>query len=119
MQRSGMRYEFLLLALFLLNTAVADPFSGDFSASLDNGVYRLSIGGLARGQYDGEYLGEGERLPLSARRFGDRIVGQVGIAADGFSFLGQIQNGHLLMQYEDGRVILFRRISATTRRNPD
>lgn len=119
MQRSRTRHEFLLLALLFLDSAAADPFSGDFSASLDGKVYQLSITGFASGQYDGEYRGEGERLPLGARRFGDRIVGQVGVAATRFGFLGQIQNGHLLLQYENGRVILFKRIAATTQRNPD
>ena len=112
MRRSRFRYEFLLLVLFFIDCAAADLFTGDFTGSLDGKEYRLSISGYAGGQYEGEFRAGGERLPLNARRFGDSIAGQIGIADFRFGFLAQVQDGGLLLRYEDGKVILFRRSSA-------
>ena len=114
MRRSRFRYECLLLVLLFTDSAAADLFTGDFTASLDGQVYQLSISGFAGGQYDGEYRVRGENLPLSARRFGDSIAGQIGIADFRFGFLAQEQNGGLLLKYEDGTVILFRRVNTAT-----
>ena len=112
MQRLGLRYEFLLLLLLGIGSAAADLFTGEFTGSLDGEVYQLSISGFAGGQYEGEYQAGGENLPLNARRFGDRIAGQIGIADMRFGFLAQVQNGGLLLQYENGKVILFKRKAA-------
>ncbi len=109
MQRSRFRYEFLLLVLLFFDSAAADLFTGDFTGSLDGKVYRLSISGYASGQYEGAFLAGGETLPLNARRFGDSIAGQIGIADFSFGFLAQVQDGGLLMRYEDGKVIFFSR----------
>ncbi len=114
MQRSRLRYEFLLLVLLFVDSAAADLFTGEFTGSLDGEVYQLSISGFAGGQYEGEYRAGGENLPLNARRFGDRIAGQIGIADLRFGFLAQVQNGGLLLQYENGKVILFKRNAAVT-----
>lgn len=110
MQRLRLRYEILLLMFFFAGAAASDPFTGEFSGSLDGKDYRLSISGFASGQYEGEFYAEGERLPLNARRFGDRIAGQIGIADHRSGFLAELQAGGLLLKYEDGRVILFKRI---------
>ena len=112
MQRSRLRYECLLLFLLFVDSAAADLFTGDFTGSLDGRVYQLSISGYAGGQYEGEFRAGGENLPLNARRFGDSIAGQIGIADFSFGFLAQVQNDGLLLQYEDGKVILFRRNTA-------
>jgi len=105
--------------LFLLDSAAADLVIGDFAAALDGWVYRVSIAGFASGRYDGQYRGEGERLPFDARRCGDRVVGQIGIAASRCGFIGQIQYGNLRLHYEDGGVNPLKRISRATRHSPD
>jgi hypothetical protein len=43
---------------------------------------------------------------------GGSLAGQIGIAESRFGFLAQLLNGGLLLQYEDGKVILFRRNTA-------
>ncbi len=111
MQRSRFKYEVLLLALLFFDSAAADLFTGDFTGSLDGKIYRLSISAYAGRLYEGEFITGGKKLPFNARRFGDRIAGQIGIADSGFGFLARVQNGGLLLQAEDGRVILFRRNS--------
>lgn len=113
MQGSRLRYEILLLVILCMEAAAADLFTGEFSASRDGETYHLSISGFASGQYDGVYRTGSEKLPLNARRFGDRIAGQIGIADLRFGFLAEVQNGGLLMQYEDGNVILFKRDTVT------
>ena len=109
MQGSRSRYKVLLLVLLFTEAAAADLFTGEFSGSLDGKVYQLSISGFAGGQYEGEFRSGGETLPLNARRFGDRIAGQIGIANLRSGFLAQLQDGGLLLQHEDGKVIFFRR----------
>ena len=112
MHRSRLRYGFLLLVLLYIDSAAADLFTGDFTGSLDGKQYQLSISGYAGGQYEGEFSTGGENLPLNARRFGDSIAGQIGIAEFRYGFLAQVQNGGLLLKDEDGKVILFRRNSS-------
>ncbi len=114
MHRSKLRYVILLLFPFLLASAHTDHFNGDFTGSLDGVVYQLSISGYATGQYQGEYRAEGEILPLNARRFGDRIAGQIGVAGFKFGFIALQQNGGLLLHNENGKVILFKRNSELT-----
>lgn len=99
----------LLLLLLLAANAAADPFSGEFSGSLDGEIHRLSISGHARGLYEGQYRAGGEIMSLNARRFGDRLAGRIGIADFGFGFTAQLQGDALLLRGENGRVILFRR----------
>ncbi len=82
-------------------------------------VYQLSIFGPAGGQYEGILRAGVENLPLGARRFGDSIAGQIGIAEFRFGFLAQVQNGGLLLQDEDGKVILFKRTKAIEEVNVD
>lgn len=113
MQRSRSRYGILLLVLLFSEAADADFFTGEFSGSLDGKLYQLSISGFASGQYEGEIHAGGESLPLNARRFGDRIAGQIGIADLRSGFLAQVQDGGLLLQHEDGKVIFFKRGNLT------
>lgn len=110
MPGSWLRYSILLCFSLTAGNAAADLFTGEFIGSFDGEEYRLSIHGFARGQYEGEYRAKGERLPLNARRFGDRIAGQIGIAEFKLGFVAQIQDGSLLLHSEDGKIILFRRI---------
>ena len=91
----------------------ADPFSGNFIAGLDGEKYRLEIAAFSRGQYDGEYRVANKRLPLEARRFGDRIAGRVGVGDSGFGFSAQLREGGLLWHDEKGRLMLFRRERAS------
>ncbi len=111
MQRLRSRCKVLLLVLLFTDAAAADLFTGEFSGTLDGKVYQLSISGFARGQYEGKFRSDGETLPLTARRFGDRIAGQIGFADLGSGFLAQLQDGGLLLQHEDGKVIFFRRVN--------
>ena len=103
------RPAWLLFLLLLAEAAAADPFSGEFSGSLDGETHRLSISGHARGLYEGQYRAGGEAMSLNARRFGDSLAGRIGIAGFGFGFTAQLQDGALLLRGENGRVILFRR----------
>jgi len=109
MLKPWLRYLFLIYCPFVTGNAAADLFTGEFTAKLEGEVYHLSISGHARGQYDGIYRVGGESMPLNARRFGDRIAGQIGIADLKFGFMAQIQDGGLLLHDEKGRMVMFRR----------
>ena len=111
MKKSSLAAGCILLVLVSIETVVGDTdvFNGNFTGSLDGEVYQLSISGYAGGQYEGLYSAGGEIMPLNARRFGDRIAGQIGIADFRFGFMAQIQPGGLLFRNEDGREILFKR----------
>ena len=111
MHRSRLRYAILLLFPLLIGSAQADYFNGDFTGFVDGEIYLLTISGYAGGQYEGEYRAGGEILPLNARRFGDRIAGQIGVAGFKFGFIALQQNGGLLLHNENGKVILFKRNS--------
>ena len=110
MPKPWSKYLALLYFPVAAGIAAADLFTGDFSGRLDGEVYRLTISGYAGGQYEGSYRVGGEVMPLNARRFGDRIAGQIGVAGFKFGFTAQIQDGGLLLHDENGRIVLFRRI---------
>ena len=109
MHLSNPSYGILLLFPFLCGSAHGDQFNGDFTGSLDGRVYQLTISGYAGGQYEGEYHAGGEILPLNARRFGDRIAGQIGVAGFRIGFVARQEDGGLLLHKENGKVILFKR----------
>jgi hypothetical protein len=102
----------LILILVAIQPGMADSFTGSFSGKMEGEQYQLTIRSETTGQYAGELRVAGEAVPLNARRFGDRIAGQIGNAADGFGFVAQIQGNGLLLQDEDGEIIVFKRDSA-------
>ena len=110
MLKSWSRYLVLGYFPFATVSIAADLFSGDFTGRLDGKVCQLSIAGYTGGQYEGRYQVAGEIMPLHARRFGDRLAGQIGSADFKFGFMPQVQAGGLLLRDENGRGLRFRRI---------
>lgn len=104
---------YLWLALLAISSASADPFVGSFVGQLYGEEYRLSLQTSGEGKYRGALSAGGESLPLEARRVGERLVGQMGIADEGFHFVCQIQGATLVLQDEDGETIVFHRSSRT------
>ena len=102
-----------LLLLLIADTAVADPFVGEFEGSLEGRVHRFSIESFARGRYDGIYRVDGQDdLPLIARRFGERLAGRIGGPDDGYNITLIFQGGALLLRDENGRSLRFVRSRA-------
>ena len=100
---------YLLLVLLSVESAVADPYTGSFSGWLDGEEYQLSISRNESGQYQGELEVAGVVLSLNARRFGDRIAGQIGAADGSFGFVANLQGNLLIFEDEEGVSIKFRR----------
>ena len=109
MSKLLVRFGYLFLVLLSIESVIADPYTGTFTGLLEGEEYRLSISGNGGGQYEGKLRVDGVIMPLNARRFGDRIAGQIGIADDSFEFVANLQGSALLLQDEDGVSILFRR----------
>jgi len=99
----------LVLFAVTLQPAFADPFVGKFSGQLDGEEYRLSIEAAAGSGYEGELRVAGTRIALSARRFGDRVMGQIGSPDDYIGIMLSVQGEVLRLEDEDGEVILFHR----------
>jgi len=100
---------YLLLLLLSIDSALSDAYTGSFTGMLDGEQYQLSISQNESGQYNGELRAAGVVLSLNARRFGDRIAGQIGGADDYFDFVAHLQGNALIFQDEEGVSILFRR----------
>jgi len=104
---------YLWLAWLSIGSAAADPFVGSYVGQLYGEEYRLSLQSSGEGQYRGTLTAGGESLPLSARRMGEQLVGQMGGEDEGFEFVCQVQGTTLLLQDEDGETIVFQRSSST------
>ena len=92
---------FLCLLLAWPITGLADPFAGDFRGE----EYLLTLNAVAGNQYEGEITIGGVGVPMVARRFGDRLLGQVGIGDDRFEFSAELQGDYLLLRDHNGEVI--------------
>jgi len=109
MNRKVARFGCLLLVLLSVESAFADAYTGTFSGWLEGEEYQLSISRNETGQYQGELEVAGVVLQLNARRFGDRIAGQVGGADGSFGFVASLQGNLLIFEDEEGVSIKFRR----------
>jgi hypothetical protein len=99
----------LLLLALAWQPAFADPLAGRYSGQLHAEEYRLSIQPAAGGLYEGELRVADTRVGLVARRFGDRVMGQLGSPDDYIGFVITLQGNLLRLEDEDGEVILFHR----------
>lgn len=109
MNRKLVRFGYLLLVLLSVESAIADAYTGTFSGWLEGEEYQLSISKNKTGQYQGELQVAGFVLSLNARRFGDRIAGQI-VGADGsFGFVANLQGNTLIFEDEDSVSIKFQR----------
>ncbi len=103
----------LLVVCGLLSTgAVAqttDPFVGEFSGDIDGTAHRLLIFSDSPGNYDGELLAEGVRLPVVGRRYGEHMLGQIGFPDNAFNFRARVQGALLLIERQDAPPLRFYR----------
>ncbi|MDH3635521.1 MAG: hypothetical protein OES20_12560 [Gammaproteobacteria bacterium] len=109
MNRKLARLGYLLLVLLSVESAIADAYTGTFSGWLEGEEYQLSISQNETGQYQGELQVAGVVLLLNARRFGDRIAGQIGGADESFGFVANLQGSALIFEDEEGVSITFQR----------
>ncbi|MDH3858813.1 MAG: hypothetical protein OEV07_12535 [Gammaproteobacteria bacterium] len=109
MNRKLARLGYLLLVLLSVESAIADAYTGTFSGWLEGEEYQLSISQNETGQYQGELQVAGVVLLLNARRFGDRIAGQIGGADESFGFVANLQGSALIFEDEEGVTITFQR----------
>jgi len=104
----------MMLGLLFCATANADPFEGRFVGEFDGERYELSISTSRAGVYEGSASIGARLLALSARRFGDRIVGAMGAPGEGLGFVAVMQGNGLSLEKSDGSVIRLRRHENTT-----
>ena len=90
-----------------LQAAAADPYIGRFVGTFEGEEYRLTLAASGSQRYEGEIVLAGERVPLVAQRFGDRLAGQVGIGGDSFEFSAELSGDILLFRDPDGEIIRF------------
>ncbi len=90
--------------------AAADPFTGRFSGEIDGKNYELRVYSDSPGNYDGELLAPGERLPMIGRRFGEHMVGQIGFPEDAFAFRARVLGAILLLERQQAPPLKFFRV---------
>lgn len=103
------RLGYLLLVLLPIESVIADAFVGSFVGLLEGEEYQLTISHNESGQYEGELKIADVRLKLDARRFGEKIAGQIVAADDSFGFIAYLQGNALIFQDEEGVSIKFER----------
>ena len=108
MGKSLTRLASLLVLACGAGTALADPFAGAFVGEFEGEEYRLTLLAAGTYRYEGEIVIGGEPVPLVARRFGERLAGQIGIGGDSFEFSAEFSGEVLLLRDADGEVIRFR-----------
>lgn len=97
------------MVLLPIESVIADGFVGSYIGQLDGEEYLLSISLNEGGLYQGELRVDGVRLELNARRFGEKIAGQIAAADDSFGFVAHLQGNALTFQDEEGVSIKFKR----------
>jgi hypothetical protein len=107
------RLGYLLLLLLGIESVIADAYTGTFTGWLEGEEYQLTIAQDDNGLYAGELQVAGVVLSLNARRFGDRIAGQVGGADESFGFVANLQGSALIFEDEEGVSIKFERDSVS------
>lgn len=107
------RLGYLLLLLLCIEPVIADAYTGTFTGWLEGEEYQLTIAQDDRGLYAGELQVAGVVLSLNARRFGDRIAGQVVGADESFGFVANLQGSALIFEDEEGVSIKFKRDSVS------
>ena len=84
-----------------------DPFTGSFGGEIDGVPHRLLIFSDSPGNYDGELLADGLRLPVSGQRFGDHMMGRAGFPDDAFAFRARVLGAVLLIERQSGPPLRF------------
>ena len=83
------------------------PFTGSFGGEIDGVPHRLLIFSDSPGNYDGELLADGLRLPVSGQRFGDHMMGRAGFPDDAFAFRARVLGAVLLIERQSGPPLRF------------
>lgn len=96
---------FLWLLLAFPAASPADPFVGDFTGQFGGEDYFLTLRTVGGNQYEGEITIGGVGVSMVARRFGDKLRGQVGVGDDSFDFSAELQGDFLLLRDHNGEVI--------------
>ena len=84
-----------------------DPFTGSFSGEIDGVPHRLRVFSDSPGNYDGELLADGLRLPVFGQRFGEHMMGRIGFPDDTFAFRARVLGAVLLMERQSGPPLRF------------
>ena len=104
---------FILSAVLFCITAVfadaaSDPFVGEFVGSAEDDRYYLTIKKTPDGHYKGRINLEGAMILLSAKKHGDKIVGEINEDGDIYEFTATVrQDGSLNLIDEDGESVIF------------
>ncbi len=101
----------LLLLLLSLTDAVtaADPLAGDYFARARGHVYELSLRSDDGRVFEGILRIDDRLRPVDARRFGERLVGRAGRAADAVGVVAELQGMGLLLHLDDEPPLFLRR----------
>lgn len=98
----------LLSITAVFAAAVSDPFVGEFIGYADDDRYYLSIIKTPDGHYKGRINVEGEMILLSAKKHGDKIVGEINEDGDTYEFTATVRkDGSLNFTDEDGESVIF------------
>ncbi len=107
------RFAIAVAALAVCGLAAAgaiaqtDPFVGEFAGDIDGVPHRLLIYSDSAGNYDGELLAEGVRLPVIGRRYGEHMLGQIGFPDDAFAIRARVQGALLFIERQDAPPLRF------------
>ena len=106
------RMVFLLVVLLSVTAALAhakpDPFVGEFVGYTDDDRYYLSIKKTPDGHYKGRINVEGQMILLSAKKHGDKIMGELNEDGDIYEFTATVRkDGSLHITDEDGEAVIF------------
>jgi len=99
----------LFIAATVFVDAASDPFVGEFIGYADEEKYYLKINKTPDGHYQGEMIVEGEIITLSAKKRGEKIVGEMNEHGELYQFTATVrQDGSLNFIDEDGESVIFR-----------
>ena len=106
------RILILSVVLFSITAVLAhakpDPFVGEFVGYADDDRYYLSIKKTPDGHYKGRINVEGQMILLSAKKHGDKIMGEINEGGDIYEFTATVRkDGSLHLMDEDGEAVIF------------
>ena len=97
----------LLMAMFIVGKAVADPFVGHFEGDIDGVSHELIVYSDSAGVYDGELHTKEDRRPVFGNRYGEYLIGKMGFPEGQFEFRARIMGAILMIERKSGPPLRF------------